>query len=192
MTDYSRFLEGVDDVEPTFGFSNDPLPKGQYPMDVVGIQEQGESKGGVPFAKAQLKVTEGPFKGRVVFESLYFGAAATKREKDGDGYVDVARTEEEWTKANRGALGRAQGWVKALGLSHGDDKSDPFAYFSVGQWQGCKVMCELSVQNDQNRVQAFASVEDSKKGLSAWRENVLPKQLKAKAGAAAGGAATSL
>lgn len=192
MTDYSRFLDGVDDVEPTYGFSNDPLPKGQYPMEVLEIQEQGESKQGVPFAKVQLSVIEGPFKNRRVFESLYMGAATTKGVKDGDEWVRVERSDEEWVKANKGALGRCQGWVKALGLRHGDDKTDPFTYFAVNQWQGCKIMCELAVKGDQNNVMAFASVDDAKKGLSAWRENVLPKQLKAKAATGGNTAATSL
>lgn len=181
--DYSKFLEGVDEVEPTYGFSNDPLPKGQYPFVVKAIQDQGESKGGVPFAKVRLDVTEGPYKGRVMFESIYFGASETEGVKDGDQFVRVARSAEEWKKANRGALGRAQGWVKALGLTHADDKSDPYTYFRVNSWPGCQLMCEVGVRGDQNNVTAFASVDDAKKGITAWRDKVLPAQLKAKGSA---------
>jgi hypothetical protein len=193
MSDYSKYLEGVDDVQPTFGFSNDPLPKGQYPFVVKAIQDQGESPNGQPFAKVQLGVLEGPYKGRVVFETIYFGAAETKGVLDGDKFVRVARTPEEWKKANTAALGRCQGWIKALGIAHGDDKSDPFAYFRVGSWVGCQIMCELGVKNDQNNVTAFCTIDDPKKGISVWREKVLPAQEKRVAGGvAATGAATTL
>ena len=79
--------------------------------------------------------------------------------------------------------------MKALGVGHetavsGDGIEAIFAYYRVPSWQGCQVMCDVVVQGEQNRISAFAAVDDSKKGIAAWREKELPKQLKV--GAAGG------
>jgi len=185
MGDYGKFLEGIDEVEESYGFTNDPLPKGQYPMEVLEIQDQGVTKNDVPFAKVHLRVIEGPYTNRRVFESIYFGAAATKGVKDGDQFVRVERTGEEYAKAHKSTVGRAKGWVKALGVGHessvtGDGIEAVFTYYRVASWQGSSVMCDIAVDGDNNRITAFAAIDDDKKGIANWRTKELPKQLGAK------------
>lgn len=177
------FIKDYEKVEASQGFTNEPMKKGQYPLVVKAVETSTHDEG-YPVARLQLQVTQGPTKGRVVFKTFYFGANKVKgiyenNQKTGE----VVRTEEEYEKAAKGAIGAVKGFLKAIELTTGTPTGDTeneaiLSFYRVSEWQGRTFMGNVGIDRnrpDQNSLDGYHSNNDPKVGLNNWEQKVLPK-----------------
>lgn len=177
MNDFSMMYDGFDDVEPSYGFSDEPLPSGWYPLVVEKVLDKSLSRNGSPTARIQLLVKEGGCEGKRTFANIIMGPAETGRDKDGN---EIKRSPEEMQKTAATIKGQMSGFLRALGVTTGQPQGAGdqavYNFFNVDSWQGREFMGFVKLMpatprfpNPSNRLQGYRSLEDEKHGLSAWR-----------------------
>ena len=170
---FKQMFEGFDEVQPSFGFSDEPLPTGWYPVKLEKVLETQTSPKGSHGARVQLVVTEGDMSKKRAFVNVTMGPSEMNRD-------NTQRSEAEIAAAARNIQSQMRGLLKALGLntgqpSGGTDLEKICSFFSVGQWEGREFMAYLKLRPEtntrqaSNQLNAFAPADDPKKGLGAWR-----------------------
>lgn len=167
---YSDLSRYYDEAEGSSGFGGDPLPTGWYYLKIEKVLETGLSKNGVPQARLQLQVVEGPCQDQRAFVSLSLGA----KETNDDG---SNRSKEELDKANKNIVNMIKGFMKAVdvttGAPVGPFPENVFNFYSVPSWEGRAFVGKIKLQpakgqyDASNRLNAYHNINDEDKGL-AW------------------------
>ena len=203
---YADLASKFDDATPDQGFVPEPLNAGLYPLKVERIIKTEVTGNGAHRVAYLVRVTEGPFEKRTALVEAWIKSgtfktvmneATGKAERDSNGNVQrVKRTDEEVEGAATNTMNMMKGFLGALQLGTkepqvGDDNPEFYnQFYDVQGWPGAKLIGYLQKQGDNNRISAFFSVDDAKRGIANWREKELPKQ-NAKAGKAASGGTSS-
>lgn len=175
VLDPTALMEDFAEAEVNEGFTNSPLPKGVYPFECERIVSKNTTRRGVPQVGVLLRVYEGANKGRTMIHNLYLDASPVKRDEDGN---DVMRTDEEKSKARRGAIGRVKGFLKAVGLPEKNavtaSPDNPVEYlsefFGLDNLPGTRFIGSVTVQGDRNNLSANYHISHAEHGYAKWQE----------------------
>lgn len=187
--DPEAYKQGFDAAEPDYGDDGSPVPRGWYPLRLFPVKID-ETRGGIPRVLVSATVVGGPKTGRQFLQEFYLKAASVNRKKDPDTneFVEELRSEEEIEQKNNSIRYRMKGFMDAAGIqvnemaSSRDENEFLLEYFNVNDWKNVRVMGNVDIQNDRNRVKGWASLDHEKYGLEAFNER-LEKQNKAVAAA---------
>jgi len=161
---------------PDYGDDGEPLPRGWYPLRLFPVKTD-VTKNGVPRVLLSATVMEGPKGGRQFLVEQYLTASRFKRikgETEGE-WEQVERTEDEFKEKASAATFRIKGFMDAAGIetndtAQGEDESDFLVnYFSVEDWKNVKVMANVDIQRDRNKIKGYRPIDDEKYGLDAFR-----------------------
>ena len=165
--------DDIDDVEPSFGFTGEPMPSGWYPLRVEKLLEVQQRTTGTVQARLQLLTLEGEMKDKRAFVSLTL--APSKQNPD-----ESQRTLEEVKKAAGNIRSQMAGFLKSLGVTTGhpagsNDAEKASGFWNTREWETrefmgyVKLMPATEKWNASNRLNGYAPIEDEKKGLAQWR-----------------------
>lgn len=167
---FTDSLAGYDDVKEAPILESSGLPTSWYPTEVAAIQQKGVSKASVPWIKLQLKVFDGPLKGRSAYVMLSLTESRYK-------YVDnkeVERTDEEIAEAREKQQGRMKRILGSMGVHTsapvGDGAEAVFNFYNVDGWIGRQMMTKLKLRetDGSNSISTCASLDDKTYGLSKY------------------------
>lgn len=165
-------FQDFDDVEPSYGFSDEPLPTGWYPVKVEKIHNISTTKGGAHQVRMQLQVLHGDCANKRAFVSMNMSAAETNHN-------GTNRSAEELKNVSRSIQGQMSGFLKSIGVTTGapvgESDSDKLAsFFSVSEWEGKELMAYVKLRpakgqySASNMLNSYKHIDDPKKGLAAW------------------------
>lgn len=171
MTD---MFEGFDDVEPSYGFTPNPLPTGWYPVLLEKVLDTQTSQKGSLSARLQLLVTEGPHKDQRTFMSLTMTPALLDKENTQKSDVDIQKAK----KVIQGMMG---GFLKSINVTTGHPagasaEEKNLSFFNIGSWEGNQFMANVKLRpangtwEASNMIRSYKNLEDEKDGIAAWRE----------------------
>lgn len=170
---YDQMLTGYDDVEPTYGFSGEPLPTGWYALRVEKILDSAPSrKSGVPMVRVQLLITDKHpdtnMVGKRAWVSIVLGASTLDKN-------DVKRSQAEYDKATKQVQSTSKGLLSAMGVSTaapmGSGAEKVFNFYNVAAWEGREFIGKIGLRpankqyDESNQLQAHHALDDAKRGL---------------------------
>ena len=178
----SSMYEGFDDVEASYGFVPEPLPKGWYPMVVEKVLDTKTSVKGSLSARLQLQVTEGEYKDKRAFVSLTMTPAKLDQNNQN-------KTEAELKKNTTVIQQLMSGWMKSINATTSipagaDEDEKVCSFFNIGTWDGSQFMANIKYRaasgnfDASNNLGSFRNLDDEKYGIAVWREKSVSKDEK--------------
>lgn len=170
---FDKMVQGFDEVEPNFGYDDEPLATAWYPVRLERVLEAQTSQGGSHGVRVQLVVNEGVDKGRRAFVNVSLTPSTTNQD-------GTERSEAEMNIKYANLQKMTSALMKSLELVTGDPGSGTelekaIQFFRVNEWEGRDFMAyvkrrpETATRQASNQLNGYRPLSDPKKGLDAWR-----------------------